>query len=151
MAGAGTGRQVEQVLHVPDTRDLAHLAFDALDLLSIVELPAQDNDPAIRIDADLSLGNRPVAEQLTLHLAHETDIVQLHRLVTMRNRVPDPGELAGLVMGLALDPASTAVDRGSRPVANKVPSPLAAARVQEELKRDTRREGGHGDLSQLTR
>ena len=51
-----------QVLDVADTRDPAHVALDALDLLGIFELPAQDYDPAVGVDADRSFRNRPVAE-----------------------------------------------------------------------------------------
>jgi hypothetical protein len=68
---------VEQVLHLADACYLAHRALDAMDLLGIFELPAQDHDPAVGVDADRSLGNRPIAEQLALHLAHRTDVVEL--------------------------------------------------------------------------
>ena len=54
--------RVEQVFDVADARDPAHVALDALDLLGIFELPAQDYDPAVGVDADRSFGNRPVAE-----------------------------------------------------------------------------------------
>jgi len=40
-----------------------------------LELAAQHHDPAVGVDADWSLGNRPIAEQLAFHLAHETDVV----------------------------------------------------------------------------
>src|SRR6476646_10333106 len=70
-------RLVEQVLHVADARDTAHLPFDAFDLLGVVELPAEDHDPAVGVDADRSLGNRPIAEQLALHLTHKADVVEL--------------------------------------------------------------------------
>src|SRR5580704_13447782 len=55
-------RRVEQVFDVADARDPAHVALDPLDLLGIFELPAQDYDPAVGVDADRSFGNRPVAE-----------------------------------------------------------------------------------------
>ena len=51
--------RVEQVLDVADARDPAHVALDALDLLGVFELPAQDYDPAVGVDADRSFGNRP--------------------------------------------------------------------------------------------
>ena len=54
--------RVEQVLYVADARYIPHVALDALDLLGIFELPAQDYDPAVGVDADRSFGNRPVAE-----------------------------------------------------------------------------------------
>ena len=86
--------RVKQVLHVVDARDLAYLALDALDLLEIFDLPAQDHDPAVGVDADLSFGKRPVAKQLALHLAHETDIVDLWwALLTVRDRVRGPTTL----------------------------------------------------------
>ena len=47
--------------------------------------------------------------------------------------------------------ACAAAKRGRGAVANEVPSPLAAARVEEELKRDARHSRGCGDRSQLTR
>jgi hypothetical protein len=53
---------VEQVLYVADARYIPHVALDALDLVGIFELTAQDYDPAVRVDADRSFGNRAVAE-----------------------------------------------------------------------------------------
>jgi hypothetical protein len=143
---------VEQVLHVADARYPAHLALDSLDLLGIFELSAQDHDPAVGVDADRSLGNCPIAEQLGLHFAHKTDVVQLWCGVLMvRDRVRDPDNLARFVMGVALDPARAAAERGSRAVANEVPAPFPAARVEEELQRGARRQSERGNSGQLTR
>ena len=112
---------MKQVLHVVDARDLAHLALDALDLFDIFDLPAQDHDPAVGVDADLSLGKRPVAKQLALHFAHETDIVDLRwALLTVRDRVREPDDLARLVMGLALDPPGAAAEHGLEGVSSSV-------------------------------
>jgi hypothetical protein len=69
----------------------------------------------------------------------------------MGDRVRDPDNLAGLVMGPAVDPACLAADRGRRAVANEVPSSLAAARVEEELERGARGQSEHGDSGELTR
>ena len=144
-------RRVEQVLDVTDAGDPADLALDALDLLGVFELPTQDHDPAVGVDADRSLGNRPVAEQLALHLAHETDVVKLrYRVIMVSNRVCEPNHLAGLVMGLALDLARAAAERGRRAIVNEVPSPFPAARVEEELQCRTRGQSGRGNRRQLT-
>ena len=42
-------------------------------------------------------------------------------------------------MGVALDPTRAATERSRGAVADEVPSPLTAARVEEELQRDARR------------
>jgi hypothetical protein len=113
--------------------------------------PAQHHDPAVGVDADLSLGNRPVAEQLALDLAHETDVIQpRYDAFMVCDRVREPDNLAGLVMGLALDPACAAAARGRRAGANDVPSPFAAARVEEELQRSARSKSGRDNRGQLT-
>jgi hypothetical protein len=131
---------VEQVLDAADTRDLAHLVLDALDLLGVIELSAQHHDPSVGIDADPTLWDRPVAEQVALNFAHEADVVQFRRrLLTVRDRMRQTDDLARIVVGSALDPPCTAPERRPGAVANEVPSPLAAARVKEELKRDARR------------
>ena len=143
---------MEQVLHVADARHIAHLALDALDLLGIFELTTQHHDPAVSVDADRALGNRPIAEQLALHLAHKTDVVQLrYGVLTARDRVRDPDKPACLVMGVALDLPRAAAERGRRAVPNEVPSPLAAARVEEELQRGAGRRSQRGNRGQLTR
>jgi len=143
---------VEQVLYVADARHSAHLALDVLDLLGIFELPAQDHDPAVGIDADRSLGNRPIAEQLAFDLAHKADVVQLRDgVLVVRDRVRDPDKLARLVMGLALEPAYALAERGRSAVADEVLSPLTAARVEEELQRGAGRQSGRGDPSETTR
>jgi hypothetical protein len=54
--------RVEQVLYVADARYVPHVALDALDLVGIFGLPAEDYDPAVGVDADRSFGNRAVAE-----------------------------------------------------------------------------------------
>jgi hypothetical protein len=142
---------VEQVLDVTDARDLAYLVLDALDLLGIFELPPQDHDPAVSVDADRSFGNGPVAEQLALYLAYETDVVKLrYGVVMVSNRVREPHHLAGLVMGLALDLARAATERGRRTIANEVPSPFPAVRVEEELQRRARSQSGRGTRRQFT-
>ena len=56
------GGRVEQVLYVADAGYIPHVALDALDLVGIFELTAQDYDPAVGVDADRSFGNCPVAE-----------------------------------------------------------------------------------------
>jgi hypothetical protein len=143
---------VEQVLDIADARHVAHLAFDALDLLGIIELTPEDHDPAVGVDADRALGDRPIAEQHALHLAHKTDVIQLrHGVLMVRDRVRDPDHLARLVMGLALDLARAAAQRGPRAVPNEAPSPFAAARVKEELQRGARRHSERGNRGQLTR
>jgi hypothetical protein len=68
----------------------------------------------------------------------------------MSNRVREPNHLAGLVMGLALDLACAATERGRRPIANEVPSPFPAARVEEELQHRTRSQSGRGNRRQFT-
>jgi hypothetical protein len=114
--------------------------------------PAQDHDPAVGVDADLSLGKRPVAKQLALHLAHETDIVHLWcALRLVRDRMREPDDLARLVMGLALNPPGAAAERSPCTVANEVPSARAVARVKEELQRDPRRHTGRGGRGELSR
>ena len=67
------------------------------------------------------------------------------------DRVRDPDNLAGLVMGLALDLACLAAERGPGSVANEVPSPLAVARVEEELQRGAYRQREGGNRGELTR
>lgn len=94
---------MKQVLDLPHAPDLPHAVLDPLDLFWIVELSAQDDDAAVSVDADLSLGNRPVAEQLTLHLAHKTDVIQLRTMIVMSDRVRETDDLSRLVMRVALD------------------------------------------------
>jgi hypothetical protein len=53
-------------------------------------------------------------------------------------------------MGLALDLARAATERGRRTIANEVPSPFPAVRVEEELQRRTRSQSGRGNRRQLT-
>ena len=51
------------------------------------------------------------------------------------DRVRDPDNLAGLVMGLAFDLACLAAERGPGSVAKEVPPALAVAWVEEERQR----------------
>src|SRR5687768_13343700 len=143
---------MQQVVHVADARHLAHLALDALDILGVVELAAQDDNPAVGVDADAPLGNRAVAEQLALHLVHQADVVQFSRLVL---GVPDPvrdaRDLAGFVARLALEAAYPPAQGGLHTVAQGM-SPLgAAARIKEEPECYSRRQRGSCDRRQLAK
>jgi hypothetical protein len=143
---------VEQVVHVANARHPADRALDALDLLVILELPAEDHDPAVGVDADRPLGNRAIAEQLALDFADKADVVKLRYAVFMvSDRVRGTNNLARLVMGMSLDPARTAAQCGSRAVASEVASSLAAARIEEELQRGARRQREPSNRGQLTR
>ena len=94
LAGAGTAGGWSRFSTSRTPATLRTVALDALDLLGIVELPAQDHDPAVGVDADRSLGNRPVAEQFALDLAHQTDVIQLRcRLPTVGDRCVRPTTL----------------------------------------------------------
>jgi hypothetical protein len=136
---------VKQVLDVANAGDLAHRSFDPVNLITVVDCPAEDDDPAVGVDADLSLRHGPVAEQLALDLAHEANIVELRRApVAVRDRVHEPDDLARLVVRLALEPPSATASGAQGAVTHKPPPPLAAARVKEELERRTTRERRRG-------
>jgi hypothetical protein len=53
-------------------------------------------------------------------------------------------------MGLALDLARAAAECGRRTIANDVPSPFPAVRVEEELQRRTRSQSGRDNRRQFT-
>jgi hypothetical protein len=136
---------VKQILNVANAGDLAHRTFDPVDLIPVLKRPAQDDDAAVGVDADPSLRDGPVAEQLALHLAYEADIVELRRmLAAVGNRVHEPDDLARFVMRLALEPPSATTSRAHAAVAQEPPPPLAAARVQEELEHRTTGERRYG-------
>ena len=141
---------MKQVLDLPHAPDLPHAVLDPLYLLWIVELSTQDHDAAVSIDADLSLGNRPVAEQLALHLAHEADVVQLWTMFVMRDRVRETDDLSRLVMRVALDYPPAAPKRAQGSVSSEVAPPPAVAWIEEELEHDPRDQTGAGDRGQLT-
>jgi hypothetical protein len=140
---------VQQILYAANTGDAADRVLDPMHLPFVVERAAEHDNPAISVDADLSLGNRPVAEKLALHLAHETDVIDRAGVVgAVRDRVREPDELARLVVRVTLDPPSTATNRAHRAVANEVSPALAAARIKEELERNTRAKRKRGDRNQ---
>ncbi len=141
---------MKQVLDLPHAPDLPHAVLDLLDLLWIVELSAQDDDAAVSVDADLSLGNRPVPEQLGFHLADEADIVQFRTMTVMRDRVRETDDLPRVIVCLALDDPLAAPERPFGSVSSEVAPPPAAAWVEEELEDDPRGQTGAGDRSQLT-
>ena len=141
---------MKQVLDLTHAPDLPHAVFDLLDLLWIVELSAQDDDAAVRVDTDLSLGNRPVAEQLALYLAHEADIVQLCTMIVMRDRMRETNGLSRLVMCVALDHPLAAPKRALGSISSEVAPPPAAAWIEEELEHDPRGQTGAGDRGQLS-
>ena len=141
---------MKQVLDLTHTLDLPHAVLDLLDLLWIVELSAQDDDAAVRVDTDLSLGNRPVAEQLALHLAHEADIVELCPMTLMSDRVRETDGLSRLVMCVALDYPLAPPKRAFGSISSEVAPPPAAAWIEEELEHDPRCQTGAGDRGQLS-
>jgi hypothetical protein len=119
--------------------------------LLIFELSAQHDDPPVGVDADLSFGNRPVAEELAFDLAHEADVVEVWReVVTVRDLVGESDGLARLVTGVALDSAGAASEGGGCTVTSDVSSAAAATWVEEELQSDASREGRLRDSCQLT-
>src|SRR5436190_21476782 len=126
---------MQQVLNVSDTLHLAGLAFEILDQVGLLELPAQVDDTVFDVDVDLALRHVGVAEDLGLDLARQCDVVGLRLLLllqvsglllhtaglsggVLRPLPALPSELAGLVgQDLASTPAAVRVeeirDRGS--------------------------------------
>jgi hypothetical protein len=143
---------VKQVLDVANSGDSAHRVLDLAHSLFVVDGSTKNDDSVVGVDADLSLGKGPVAEQLALDLAHEADVVEVRRAVTaVRDGVREPDHLPGLIVCLALDSPATTTNRAHRAVAYEVSPSSAAARIEEELKHGPSGQRGHHARGQLTR
>jgi hypothetical protein len=149
--GRDAGR-VKQILDVAHARDFAGGALDPDDLLLILELSAEDDDPAFGVDADLSLGDGPVSEELALDLVHEPDVVEpVRAAVVVRYRVREPDHLAGLVVSVSLELPCATAHRASCAVTHELPPSAAVARIEEELKRGPGRDRPHRGCQKLGR
>jgi hypothetical protein len=143
---------VKQALDVANSGDSAHSVLDLAQALFIVYDSAENDDSAVSVDADLSLGDGPVAEQLALDLAHQPDVVELrYVVVTVRDRAREPDHLPGLIVCLALDPPAAATNRAHGAVAYEVSPAFAAARIEEELKHGPSGQRANRACGQLTR
>jgi hypothetical protein len=138
---SGDTWRVKQVLDLTHARDFACGALDPADLLRVLELSAEHDDPAVGVDADLPLGDCPVSEQLALDLADQTDVVELAGVaMAAGDRVRESDHLARLVVGVAFELPCAATQRASCAVAQQLSPSAAVAGIEEELKRRTGRE-----------
>jgi hypothetical protein len=69
-------REVDQILHLANARDLPRRDLDALNVLLSLHYPAQKHDPILCVDADLPLGHTRATVELTLDLARERHVVE---------------------------------------------------------------------------